>query len=91
MSPTFNDGDFVVSRRNFIRRYQAGDVVVVRHPTLGVIIKRIAAISTDYEFWLEGENPHSINSAAMGWLASSCILGKVRWHIPSAVQPSADA
>ncbi|KZZ43428.1 hypothetical protein A3759_10130 [Thalassolituus sp. HI0120] len=89
MSPSYNDGDFVISRRNFLRRYQLDDVVVVRHPTLGVIIKRIAAISTDYEFWLQGDNLASTNSAAMGWLPAGCILGKVFWHVPSEVQPSA--
>ena len=89
MSPSYLDGDFVISRRNFMRRYQIDDVVVVKHPVLGVIIKRIAAISTDYEFWLQGDNPMSTNSAAMGWLSQNCILGKVRWHIKAPNQPSA--
>ncbi len=87
MSPSYQDSDYVISRRNLWHRYQVGDVVVVRHPTLGTLIKRIAAVSCDYEFWLQGDNPQSTSSAAMGWLAPSCILGKVRWHI-KARQPS---
>lgn len=85
MRPGFNHGDYVVTYRGRSNRYQVGDVVVVRHPRLGVLLKRIEA-TTQQHIWLQGDNPESLSAAQLGWVAYAHILGKVIWHI-AAKQP----
>lgn len=90
MSPRFEHGDYVLSWRGLRPRYQCGNIVVLKHPQLGIIIKRIlnTRINTNthcQEILLTGENPASSSPADMGWQPTQRVLGKVFWHI---AQPS---
>ena len=79
MAPAYNDGDYVVSL-GFLP-VREGDVVVVQHPLFGRIIKRVAELDDHSGIRLQGDNPQSTSSEAMGWLTRQQLLGRVCWHI----------
>ena len=82
MLPSFTHGDFVLCFSWFNSQFKIGDVVIVRHPTLNTIIKRIADTRSNGDILLAGDNPQeSSSSEAMGWQPQSHIAGKVIWHI----------
>lgn len=82
MSPTFRHDDYVLSFGWRRTRYRTGDVVIASHPTLGILIKRIARIDERNGILLSGDDPASTDSLLLGWQPPSNLLGKVRWHIP---------
>lgn len=87
MSPQFRHDDYVVSLR-WPRRYlRPGRVVVIRHPALGTIIKRIAEIRADGCIALSGDNPASTSREAMGWVTPDRVIGQVIWHIAQKREP----
>lgn len=83
MSPRFVDGDYVFCWRGFCVRPNIGDVVVVKHPHLGVIIKRVLQVNAvSRELMLVGDNVKSTPSQVMGWLSYKRVIGQVIYHIP---------
>lgn len=58
MAPTLSAGDVLLLRR---RQANVGDVVVVDHPTYGVIVKRINDKGD-----LSGDSPDSTSTAELG-------------------------
>ena len=74
MSPTFDSGDFVFVRRTF--SLQAGDLVVVNHPSVGTVVKRIKSICKDYLF-LVGDNKRLNSSICDVPLPISLARGRV--------------
>lgn len=82
MSPHFVHGDYVFCIRHRWQRFNVGDVVVVNHPELSIIIKRIARLrEADASFLLSGDNPQSTSSEVMGWLPKSAFLGRVCYTV----------
>ncbi len=81
MSPTFHHNDYVISFSWYTTCYNTGDVVIVNHPDLGILIKRIAQIDHQNRVLLTGDNPASIDSFTLGWQSSKALVGKVCWHI----------
>ena len=81
MSPAFLAGDYVVSFRWPLTPLREGDVLVVNHPSLGVIIKRVASILPEGQFTLKGDNPQSTSSETMGCLSRKHLIGRVFWRI----------
>ena len=88
MSPALPEGSFVLFRR--ASRYRIGDVVLVRHPEFGTIVKRIAAFEPGF-LWLKGDHPSSVSREAMGCLPLKAVLGKQVWSVcpPSAEKAAA--
>lgn len=81
MSPHFNHNDYVVSFRWRGMRFCVGDVVVLNHPRLFTIIKRIDEINDAGDLRLRGDNSASTSSDQIGWQPRHRVLGKVIWHI----------
>lgn len=81
MSPSFFHNDYALSFQCRFTRYRVGDVVIARHPDLGVIIKRIAEVDGQRNVRLVGDSPCSTSSQAMGWLVPAQLLGKVWWRV----------
>lgn len=80
MAPNYRDGDYVITCAR--RGYNPGDVVALKHPHLGLLIKRIAAYTDANHLLLQGDNTeHSTSTTAMGAVKTSDILGKVCWRI----------
>lgn len=53
MIPTLKDGQEVISLKT--KNFKVGDIVISRHPTYGLIIKRVAAIGNG-EVYLKSDN-----------------------------------
>ncbi|WP_051221683.1 S24 family peptidase [Neptunomonas japonica] len=82
MDPIFRDGDYIVSFSWRFSRYRVNDVVIVRHPIYGSIIKRIIDIDNAGAVLLAGDNPASTSSEKIGRQPKQLIIGKLLWHIP---------
>ena len=78
MWPALRDGDYVAARKSPAR---IGAVALIRHPTLGLIVKRIAGQDTRGRYRTVGDNPDSAPGRAHGWLEPSALLAVVRWRI----------
>ncbi len=83
MVPTLLPDDYVVCWRR--SRYQTGQMVVVQHDSLGIIVKRIAACYAVGEgarrYALCGDNPASTSTEAMGLVDTGQLLGRVIWTV----------
>ncbi len=78
MSPALPEGSFVLFRK--AGQYRIGDVVLVHHPNLGIIVKRIAAFEPGF-LWLKGDHPSSVSREVMGCLPLNRVLGKQLWSV----------
>lgn len=82
MSPTLATNDYVLCTRWSLNTLRVGQLVVVVHPRLKVIIKRVKAIDKMGRLLLLGDNPLSISTQSMGWVEKRCVLAKVIFTIP---------
>ena len=80
MLPQFGDSDYVIAINWPYLNLQPGHVVLVSHPSLGLIIKRIFAIHSQY-YKLVGDHPSSISPDQMGLVERSKVLGLIVFHI----------
>jgi len=80
MSPTLNNGDFILAIKLPKAMYRTNDIVVVNHPKFNNIIKRIDLINSGF-LRLKGDGKDTLSTAKMGDIATACILGKMIWHI----------
>ncbi len=86
MSPRYAHGDYVLTFRGVRPRYRPNDIVVVDHPDLGIIVKRVLdtrhrSNCQHLELKLTGENPASSSPEHIGWQGSERVLGRVIWHV----------
>ncbi len=83
MLPTLMPDDYVICLR--CNRYQTGQMVVVQHDSLGIIVKRIAACYAvgegTWRYALCGDNPASTSMEAMGLVDAEQLLGRVIWTV----------
>lgn len=84
MSPTFNQGDWLIVRRlsGQKHRLRIGKVFLVADPVRpGVaLLKRLTQSRIEHgvtRYWVEGDNPASTDSKNWGWLETEQMLGKV--------------
>lgn len=84
MAPTFSDGDFVVALSDDVcaRPPALGAVVIVRHPRLGLLVKRVLDVDSEGRVKVGGDNPMSTSSRDLGRFESSQVLGRVLLRIP---------
>ena len=74
MSPTLNDGDYVLTKKP--RRLTPGLIYVVNHSDLGRIIKRLKSIDGD-RCSFQGDNTASTATSLMGLVEPNRIAGHV--------------
>lgn len=75
MLPVLKAGDYILTFKLF-GGLKEGDVVVVRHPLYGIIVKRIITFSADGFLWLCGESRASLSPEQIGWVDPACVLGR---------------
>lgn len=78
MAPTLHDGDFVVVRSAPPR---VGDVVVVAHPRLGRVVKRVVERDAAGRIAIAGDGPLSTSREDLGWIAPRDVVGRVVFQI----------
>jgi Peptidase S24-like len=77
MSPALGDGDFVlVASGRFCGPARVGSVVLVAHPQLGMLLKRIVAHDCQRRVKLQGDNALSIASEDLGYMPADSVAGK---------------
>ena len=77
MSPTLEDGDYVLIRKPpRQRKLTLGLIYVINHSELGRIIKRLGDMKHDRCFFI-GDNPSSTPSTVIGAVESSRVIGQV--------------
>lgn len=84
MRPQFAPGDFVLGLRWPGMQLRVGQVVLARHPSLGLLIKRVAHIS-DEGTRLSGDNTQSTSSVELGVVPAARLL-RVCWHFHGAAR-----
>lgn len=81
MSPLYESGDYLLAATwFFVRRLRDGDVVVFTDETVGLMVKRIRAV-TDEGFYMEGMNSRSVSTESMGLVTAERIQAKVFYAI----------
>ncbi len=79
MVPTLVDGDYVLARRKIA---SLGDVVLIRHSSLGLIVKRISNfIDETQRYMVAGDNSLSTSSEVLGPVIADSVMGVVYWRI----------
>lgn len=81
MFPTLQANDYVVIAKWPGMSLSTGEIVVVTHPCLATIIKRIQQQSDTGKLWLAGDNSLSTTSEHIGWVPVSAVKGKVIYNI----------
>jgi len=85
LSPEFKEGDFVLTSKIplFFGLIKAGEIVVLDHPDLGRLIKRVKWVDRETkEVFVIGTHENSIDSRQFGPVKYSDLTGKVFLHIP---------
>ena len=80
MSPTLHNGDYLIvrKRRGPLTR---GTVVIIQHPSLGVIVKRVQSRDQDGRYRVSGDNTLSTASEHLGSIEDQAISAVVRWKV----------
>ena len=81
MEPKFHKGDLALVRQS--SRYNVGEIVVYRHPTIGPIIHRIIGRDGDH-YIFKGDNNNFIDSYQP---TQAELIGAFWFHIPAIGQP----
>lgn len=83
MAPTLSDGDYVLalSHKVCAQPPAVGSVIVVRHPDLGVLVKRVVAVEGG-RIAIDGDNPTSLDRSGLGSIKASQVLGRALLRIP---------
>lgn len=86
MLPFLCSGDFVVVSRIFIS-IRVNDVVLVKHPIYGEIIKRVVKVCQAQGVWLKGEGIESVSSEQIGWIRLEQVQAKLLFPIKQNPKP----
>ncbi|MGD1933185.1 MAG: S24/S26 family peptidase [Candidatus Phaeomarinobacter sp.] len=78
MEPGLCHGDYVVSR---MATASPGDVVLIDHPSLGRIVKRVLSRDENGALIVFGDSPLSTSSEVIGPIRPDDIEGVVCWRI----------
>ena len=79
MAPILKDDDYLVVLRNkFNWLPSLGSIVVVDHPDLGKIVKKVSSVDGD-TFSLAGLTSSSISQSHLGQISSANYWGRVIW------------
>ena len=81
MSPSYLDGDFLLSLTPKLFRLQSGDVIIIKHSAYGYLVKEICR-KVNKGYYVRGTHPESTGSRAIGLVFPEMIKGKVIAKIP---------
>ena len=76
MSPSYQDGDYLLSARSKFFKLKVGDIIVINHPKYGDIIKEITTVLPD-GYHVQGKNSMSTSTEDFGLITPKMIQGKV--------------
>jgi nickel-type superoxide dismutase maturation protease len=82
MLPRLREGDLVLAAGWLAGRLRPGDLVVLRHPVYGTLVKQVDQLLPGGAVTVKGTRPVSLDSQEFGPVARADLLGKVIWRIP---------
>jgi hypothetical protein len=77
MCPAMDHNDYVVCALWPGYRAKVGSVVVVAHPRLNTIVKRVQCVDSLGRLQLSGDHVSSTSSGSMGWVDKEHVIGRV--------------
>ena len=80
MSPTIVNGDYVLAGK-YKSNPNKGNIAVIEHPSLGILIKRIDQVGEDGKAFVSGDNDFSTPQRIIGPIYKDWIKYQVRWRI----------
>ncbi|MEL6521028.1 MAG: S24/S26 family peptidase [Pseudomonadota bacterium] len=81
MEPTLQDGDLAIGRGpSRFRPLQAGDVVLVNRPGIGLTVKRLTPAG-EGRFGLVGDGGGSMPSVDLGQVGPDDVLTRFHWRL----------
>ena len=81
MAPALEDGDYAVAQRlRPGRDIAVGDVVEIRHPDFGPIVKRVKELRFG-DLRVEGQARSSLDSDQIGWIPRSRVTARLLWRV----------
>lgn len=80
LEPGLRNGSFAVFRRK--REVKRGDIVLVRHPSYGKLIKKVATITLRGRIALHGMSEHGATGEGQSSVDRQEVLGKLMFRIP---------
>jgi hypothetical protein len=84
MSPDISPDSYLIFHHLITPRLlKKGRIVKVKHPTYGLIIKKIIKQDEQGDYWLKGVNKDSITTVEMGAINIKRIIGIVIFNIKS--------
>jgi len=78
MSPTLNNGDYVITIKP--RSFRPGSIYVINHIDLGKIVKRLDRIESDLCYFT-GDNRQSVPDTIIAPVTKDRVSGIVKWII----------
>jgi len=82
MSPYIPSGSYLIFHHLVYRRLlKRGNIVKVKHPNYGLIVKKITEVDQQGYYWLEGLHAESITSSEIGAISLNMISGIVVFTI----------
>lgn len=81
MVPALEDGDYAVAERlRPGRDIAVGDVVEIRHPDFGPIVKRVKELRSG-DLRVQGQARSSVESDQIGWVPRSRVTARLIWRV----------
>ncbi len=90
--PLIQEGDFVIIFKIpffhwQVFKYRPGDIVVLKHPQYGTLIKKVDWLPSDgKELFVVGTGSESIDSRTFGPVTQAWLSGKVICHIKNPIR-----
>jgi hypothetical protein len=81
MCPAIKHNDYVVCALWPGYKVRIGSVVVVAHPRLNIIVKRVQCIDNLGRLQLSGDHVSSTSTDNMGWVDKEFLIGRVIFNI----------
>ncbi|MBW8190616.1 S24/S26 family peptidase [Neiella marina] len=82
MTPSLTDGSYVLFAKPWFKHFvRPGQVVKVRHPKFGLIIKAVQYVDRYGFVWLKGTGAESISTLEIGPVSFADIIGKALFHV----------
>ncbi len=80
LEPAIREGTFAVFRRK--REVRRGDIVLVRHPELGKLVKKVATFTLKGRVALHGMSEHGATGEGQASVPRRDVLGTMMFRIP---------
>lgn len=80
MAPAIEANTYALVRPTWLKRLEVGDIIVVNHPSLGLIVKRLVCLDYISGHQISGDSSDSLSKEALGRVPTHDISGVLMFH-----------